>query len=274
MKRAVRGSAHRTRSNSFLNQTTHSRLDIASESTTRDEIVRPNGGRKESGDSDATKSTVLATESQRHDPDVSTMRSFSTWPRRSSDVSSGVVQAVQPSSNTADADYGASKGIHGLGHQTRRKVLRMPSVLKTRNTSHTLFNNTDRSGSDVNACPETLILFMGRSKEITLLLERSMRLAYGHNFSKAEKEAFRISILHDVVHFMRGLLLSMKDTGIPLRDTSSDLHAFVILTSSSKTDWKYLPKEISHAVTMLWNDQGVVNALNSVGMRCNWSDLR
>ena len=274
MKRAVRGSIHKPQSNSFVNQTIHSRSGVTSKSTTKDEIMQPNGARKESGDSTVTKPTVLAPESHRHDPDLSTIRSSTSWPLRASDISTRVERAVRPSSDTNDADYGTSSGIHGLEYQSRRKVLRVPRVLKTRKLSHTLSNITDRSGNDVNACPETPILLMGKSKEVALLLEKSMRLAYSQNFSKAEKEACRISILHDVVHSMRGLLLSMKDTGIPLHDTSSDLHAFVILTSSSTTDWKYLPKEISNAVTMLWNDQSVVKAFNSVGLRCNGPDLR
>lgn len=170
-----------------------------------------------------------------------------------------------------NADLSESNLQHALVRRSqeaedpiRRKILRVPSLLlRSRNSTASSSQATIKADTDPqkvdNGRDETQILLIGNSKEMAVLLQKSMKLAYGQNYTKADKAAYRISILHNVVGSMRDLLSVMENLGISLTEPRSVSYADT-LNDSLKGDWEFLPPAMSTAMAALWKDPGVVAA--------------
>ncbi|KAI4124009.1 MAG: hypothetical protein LQ341_007123, partial [Variospora aurantia] len=170
--------------------------------------------------------------------------------------------------NLAESDF-----EHGLGptmtaqkveDPVRHKALHIPSRLRSRD----LIASPSRASIKAAFTPrkldgsrdETQLLLVGHSKEMAILLQRSIKLAYGQNYSKADRMEYRISILRDVVFKMRNLLLSMVDLGISLTERSSVSYAQYIMDDSAKGEWDFIPPAASTAIAVLWKDPAVIDA--------------
>ncbi|KAL8728486.1 MAG: hypothetical protein Q9166_005384, partial [cf. Caloplaca sp. 2 TL-2023] len=160
--------------------------------------------------------------------------------------------------------------IHGSNGQlvtdpARHRLLHMPSLLRSRDSLSGSSRASTKSPSNSekleNGRDETQILMVGNTKEAAIFLERSMILAYGHNYTKAEKSTYRSTILQILVADMKGLLLAMRNLGIPLAEESSEWHAH-ILEETAEEDWEIEPSVIMTAVVTLWKDPGVVEAFD------------
>lgn len=167
-------------------------------------------------------------------------------------------------SNLQKALGGPTYSAQEAEDPVRRKTLHMPSLLLRSRNSTASFSqaSTKAAASPLKSDKgrdETQILLTGTSKEMAVPLLRSMRLAYGGNYTKSDETAYRISILHNVVESMRDLLSVMKNTGIPFSEQSSVSYADT-LDGPSESDWEFLPPALSTAMAALWKDSGVVDA--------------
>lgn len=90
-------------------------------------------------------------------------------------------------------------------------------------------------------------------------------ITHGPDYSKADRMAYRISVLHDVIFKMRNLLHSLKDLGVSLTEPSSLSYAQYIMNDSAQGDWDFLPAAASTAVAVLWKDPVVIDVYHRQG---------
>ncbi|KAL8987446.1 MAG: hypothetical protein Q9177_003342 [Variospora cf. flavescens] len=170
--------------------------------------------------------------------------------------------------NLAESDFehgfGPTMTAQKVEDPVRHKALHIPSRLRSRD----LIASPSRASIKAAFTPrkldgsrdETQLLLVGHSKEMAILLQRSMKLAYGQNYSKADRMEYRISILRDVVFKMRNLLLFMVDLGISLTEPSSVSYAQYIMDDSAKGECDFIPPAASTAIAVLWKDPAVIDA--------------
>ena len=145
--------------------------------------------------------------------------------------------------------------------------LQVPSLFKSR-----ISDLSSSRSSMYNASSETHILLTGNAKTSALLFQRSMKLAYGRNYTKVAKEAFRMNILHKMILNMQSLLVLTRDLGVSL-DPGSELHAHVISTVKVADVYDCLPTSVSTALAVLWRDPGILNTFRGGRLRWYWDDL-
>ena len=276
MKRAVRGSAQRAQHISLSSKKSRSTVGDAGKSATHGEGILSAAPVEGLQNSSASISTTSATAFQDYTSDTLSIGPSIAPTHGSADWMGDAREAMALSVSGFDAATGSNNHTRRFRGQARHKNLHIPGFLKSRDFLSSSSRESMNTASDLqkvdNGPAETQILLMGSSKRTTMFLQRSMKLAYGHNYTKASKEAFRISILHNVVQNMRSLLFSMRDLGIPLQNSSSESHAHSILTKPVTPDWQYLPPDVSIAIAVLWRDPGVVDALHRRDTHSNWDD--
>ncbi|KAL8906156.1 MAG: hypothetical protein Q9207_002189 [Kuettlingeria erythrocarpa] len=199
-----------------------------------------------------------------HSSDAISIRSSLSLPHEFIEQNDQSRQKADPSeSNLQHALGGRSYSAQETEDPVRRKILQVPSLLRSRDSTASSSQASINAGSNHqkldNARDETQILLIGDSREVAVLLQKSMKLAYGHNYTKADKTAYRISILHDVVGRMRDLLSVMENLGISLAEQSSVSYVDT-LNHTRKGDWEFLPPALSTAIAALWKDPGVIAA--------------
>lgn len=121
---------------------------------------------------------------------------------------------------------------------------------------------------------ETQILLMGKCQKTAVSLQRSMKLAYGHNYTRSDRKAFRINILNNTVSGMKDLLNSIRDDEFRYSNVDSERHAHTILTVPERTNRDSLSPEISHAISALWRDSALLDKFNRKAMANDPIDLK
>lgn len=184
-------------------------------------------------------------------------------PQESADEVEDMVGAMLPSVLGLEEQNNQNQVFE---QQSHRKIRHLQSFFRSRGSlssaSRTSFNTGNGLRNIESAPVETQILLMGTSRRTAFCLQRSMKLAYGQYYTKANKEAFRTSILHGAVETMKDLLFLMGDFGLTLQNVDNERHATCLLSQPWTLDWKYLPPDISIALTELWRDEGVVEAFH------------
>ncbi|KAI4174279.1 MAG: hypothetical protein LQ343_002418 [Gyalolechia ehrenbergii] len=205
--------------------------------------------------------------------------SYESLPRPSMDWDSDAIEVLtSPLALPVNPSVGLDMDKHKqrIEGQPRYGNLQMPSFFKARGTSGSL-SSRDSSSAALNLpgvekkIAETQILLTGNAKTSALFLQRSMKLAFGHNYTKVTKEAFRISILRKMVQNMRDLLSSMRDLGFSL-DSDSEPHAHTILTTMLTEIGESLPANVGTALAVLWKDPAVLDTFRQGGIQWDWDD--
>ena len=174
--------------------------------------------------------------------------------------------SLSPSS--INTSTGSSECTSDSAVGARRRILHLPSFVKSRkpgskHASSSVATPSDPQKLNFGSDDETLILLIGCSERASLFLQRSMKLAYGHHYSKANKEFFRYTILHNIVQTMRELLLLMRDLRIPLKYPTNESHAINIMSKTQDSlNWLHMPLDVSTAIAELWKDPGVLEAFH------------
>ncbi|KAL9599927.1 MAG: hypothetical protein Q9219_003489 [cf. Caloplaca sp. 3 TL-2023] len=180
-----------------------------------------------------------------------------------------ISESTMDSQSVVSQEYSIS-----LSAKAHRGSSQRPGFWKARSASLTHSQNStniiDLYGVE-SASAETSILLTGTAKQMALNLQRSIKFAYGRNYTTAKLEAFRISIMRKLIHNMRILLFSIKDLGLSL-DPSNDFHAHVISTVSETDVFDHLPADVYTALTVLWKDPAVCNAYRNGRVQWYWDD--
>ena len=159
---------------------------------------------------------------------------------------------------------GLSECTADSGIRTRRRNLPLLSPFKSKKSDsrHASGPVTYVSGSqklNFGSDDETLMLLIGSSEKASWFLQRSMKLAYCHHYSKANKEVFRHNIRGSIFQTMTELLLLMNDLQIPLHYHSNESHAMTIMSKTQDSrNWLHMPLDVGTALAELWKDPGVL----------------
>lgn len=252
MKRAVRGSYQPKQSHGFPQRRSTSELDDTATTANYSRWMRstrPAAFRR--GPHESSESNTMFSEARQD---------------QASDTSS-ISSPISPISGSS------AHIIRDLG---RRKILHMPSLLRSKESltvsTRISARHMPRKQQLEDGHDETHILVVGNDKETAVILERSMILACGYNYTKAQKASYRNTILQTLVADMKRLLITMRNLGIPLTEECSEWHAH-ILGQSVEGDWELEPSVITTAVATLWNDPGVVETFNRSSDR-DWCGTR
>lgn len=260
LKQAVRVSARRFKRQGSSGGTTSDTLDGGVISITRGEGILPVERRLQE----------YSAPTQLHASNESLPLSSLDW------RSDAVAAQISPLALPVIPSVGPGKSMQKIGGETQNGNSQMPRflgsrVISTTSSSRERFNAVlDLPGVSKKGT-ETQILLTGNAKKSALFLQRSMKFAYGHNYSKATKEAFRISIMRSMVQNMRELLSSVEKFGVPL-DHNSELHAETILNTVVTSINESLPPDISTALAVLWKDPSVLDAFRHTWTSRDWDD--
>ncbi|KAL8784386.1 MAG: hypothetical protein Q9213_003986 [Squamulea squamosa] len=165
--------------------------------------------------------------------------------------------------------------IHGssgqvVGNPIRHRMLHIRSLLKSRDSFSSLPRaSTKHVPSKQKFDDETQILLVGNDKETAVLLTRSMILAYGHNYTKADRTSYRSIIFQILVADIKSLLLAMENQGIPLAEECSEVHAHT-LKETADEDLENEASVILNAVATLWRDAGFINNIGNDPNDSKW----
>lgn len=266
LKQAVRVSAQRIRHGTMSGNAANGRIDEGGKSVIGGEGRRPT---KSSGifhKPQNSISTPSVTEIQESTTDTQSTVSYESVTRPSADWSNGITETP----SVAEPDMCTRRAED----EARHGSLQMPSLFKSGkpNLSSSPGSTSVASLHEVkDASAETAILLTGNAKRSALFLQRSMKLAYGRNYTKAIREAFRTSIMRRMIQNMRILLSLIKDLGFSL-DPGSEFHAHIIQTVSVADVSESLPTDVCTALAVLWRDPGVLDAYHRGGIQWHWDD--
>ena len=234
-----------------------------------------------SGQTEHKQSSTLSEEPHASSSSAMTV-SETDFPDSHSDTHTGV-SSTAPTTKSADRpeDGGSPTMISAIcsedtlaleGHAPKdeqhphHSVRRFPSFSRSRKTTSISSSESAQTITDTpgggNTLSETQILLTGTSRGNAESLARSMKLAYGRYYSKADKRGFRVCILEKVVRDIRETLFSMADLGIALQNPGSERHAHEILTMPLTLTRERIALETIAAMHALWSDPGVVDAFH------------
>ena len=172
--------------------------------------------------------------------------------------------------SSINTSTGSSEYTSDSRLRAHRRNLTMSSFFKTRKSdsrhaSGSVTTASDSQRLNFGSDHETLILLIGTSERASWLLQRSMKLAYCHHYSKANREVFRHNILYNVCQTMRELLLLMRNLGISLQNRSNESHAVNLMSRTQDSrNWLHMPLDVSTAIAELWKDSGVLEAFHRI----------
>ena len=173
------------------------------------------------------------------------------------------------SSSSIITSIGSSEYLSDSGIRARRRNLHISNFLKPRKSDSRRDSRPVTTAGDPHklkfgSSDETLILLIGSSESASWFLQRSMKLAYCHHYSKANKEVFRHNILYNIFQTMREIILMMRDLGI-LLSRGNESHAENLMSKTQDSlNWLHMPSDVSTAIAELWKDPGVLKTFRRI----------
>lgn len=277
LKRAVRGSAHRTSHSNLSSKPSKSTAYDTPGLTDQTEHAQFSTLPEELHSSNSSGMTMSETGFPDDLPDTHNDDSSIAPTTESIDRPEGGARTRTLSPGRSENTV-ALEGLTGkVGEHAQKSILRFASSSMSKisipiSSSESTQTIADRPGGG-NAQSETEILLTGTSRTVAEELARSMKLAYGQNYSEADKRAFRVSIYDKVVRDIRETLFFMADLGMAFQNPGSERHAHDILTMPLTLTREHLAPDIIDSLIALWSDPGVVDAFHQKRLHDNHDGL-